>query len=643
MCGIFGYVDSKGIISQEPLKKALDTITHRGPDQDGFFLNKGNKLFLGHKRLSIHDLSETGVQPMHSHDGQATIIFNGEIYNYKEIQSELESQFSIMWRGTSDTEVLLEAISRLGIEQVLPKLNGMFAFAYYCQSTEQVFIARDRFGEKPLYYYVDNERLVFSSELRPLEGILNSLTINEEAVSSLIENSYIPSPISIYNEIKKLKCAHYIKVKITERVSISEEICYWNYADAVSQAQKNRHSNLAESLADIEEKLEHSVRLRMDSDVPFGAFLSGGIDSTCIVALMQKISSKPVDTFSIGFHEKEYNEASHAKEVAKTLGTNHHELYLSPKDVIDKVPKLPFAYDEPFADSSQLPTLIVSEFAKKHVTVALSGDSGDELFAGYNRHLLALKLDKLISNIPYGVRKAGTGLITSMSPTCLDKLFGLFRPILGKRVDRIGDKLHKLSKVLCASDEIDLYKRLISTSNSEGIMSSSAVPMNTIDSSIFENSSYSLSEKIMLQDTLAYMQHDILTKVDRAAMHFSLETRVPFLDNHVFDAAWRSPIEHRLFNQKTKYPLRQIISKYVPDELMDRPKSGFGVPINHWLRGELKEWAGDLLSESALKKTGLFNEKVILKTWEEHLTGKKNHQYELWNILMFMQWLEVRK
>lgn len=642
MCGIFGYADTRKIINHVPLRSALDSITHRGPDQDGFFINRGNNLFLGHKRLSIHDLSESGIQPMHSHNGQATIIFNGEIYNYKEIKSELESQFNIIWRGTSDTEVLLEAISRLGIELVLPKLNGMFAFAYYCYGTEQVFLARDRFGEKPLYYYMDNCKLAFSSELRPLEMVLEGLTINESAVSSLIENSYIPSPISIYKEVKKLKSAHYLKFKINEKLIMSQEFCYWNYSEAVSQAKKNKYLSLSESLADIEEKLEQSVRLRMDTDVPFGAFLSGGIDSTCIVALMQKISSKPVDTFSIGFYEKEYNEALHAREVANALGTSHNELYLSPKDVINKIPNLPFAYDEPFADSSQLPTLIVSEFAKKNVTVALTGDSGDELFAGYNRHLLALNLDKIISSIPLGLRKSSAGLITSISPSSLDSIIGLLRPVLGKRVDRIGDKLHKLSRVLCTNDHFELYRGLISTSNSPGIMRSSAEPVNTIDSNIFESTEFSLSEKIMLQDTLAYMQHDILTKVDRAAMYSSLEARVPFLDNHVFDAAWRSPIEYKLYNQKTKYPLRHIISKYLPDKLMARPKAGFGMPISHWLRGELREWSGDLLSEANLKKAGLFNEKVVVKIWEEHQSGKKNHQYELWNILMFMQWLEMR-
>lgn len=643
MCGITGFFQNTPEFNLDKIRGMSAAIKVRGPDQYGEYSSIDKRLHLAHQRLSILDLTEAGKQPMQSQCGGYVIVFNGEIYNYKALAKTL----NVNWRGSSDTEVLLEFLINKGIEKALPELNGMFAFALYNKVKNTVTLARDRFGEKPLYIFSDNQSVAFSSELRPIEVFTSNLTLNDDAIATQLKYSYIPAPFSIYNEVFKLPAAHYLEIDLNNisSFSLANSTCYWNIEREIAEAKAEPKTDIDTSILKVEDSLSKSVKLRMDTDVPFGAFLSGGIDSTCIVALMQEQSSKPIDTFSIGFHNDNYNEAHHAKDVAKVLKTNHHELYLDPKDMLDYIPQLQTIYDEPFADSSQLPTFMVSKFAKKNVTVALTGDSGDELFAGYNRHLLANKLSTSFEKYPLPLRKSCGKAITSISPRAYDKLADFLKLILGSRFDlnRLGDKLHKFAGTFEARDGFELYKKLISTSVTRSGFLLKGRDVNIFSKSIFESSSFNISEKMMIQDTLSYMQHDILTKVDRASMANSLETRVPFLDNDVFRTAWSIPFEHKIYNGQTKYPLRKIISKYVPDNLMNRPKAGFGVPISDWLRGDLRDWAESLLSEQSIDMSGAINHSAVQKVWKEHLSGKANHQYELWNILMLQQWLINKK
>lgn len=643
MCGIVGFFDSNDCRTPSVKAKLINDmakeVAHRGPDEYGFFSNESRDLYLAHQRLAIHDLTEAGAQPMHSHCGGYVIVFNGEIYNYKELKKELD----LNCIGKSDTEVLLECLARHGVSNTLRKLNGMFAFALYNKKENKLTLARDRFGEKPLYIYSNNRSFAFSSELRPIEIFQPNLTLNQDAVATQLKYSYIPSPISIYDEVFKLPAAHYLEIDLNLNLNVnpSEAFCYWDLISEVEAVKKNVSRNLDDSVARVETALRKSVRLRMDSDVPFGSFLSGGIDSTCIVALMQSESSKKIDTFSIGFNSEDYNEAHHAKKIANLLGTNHHELYLEPKDMLDYIPKLSSVYDEPFSDSSQLPTLMVSLFAKDSVTVALTGDSGDELFAGYNRHLLANKLEKYYGKYPLLLRESCSKLLKSIDSVTYDKVGFFLRCIFGNKlnVNRLGDNVHKFARAFEAKNGFDLYQTLISTSLNSELVLKNGQDFNYISKSLFDNCYFNLSEKMMLQDTLSYMQHDILTKVDRASMAASLETRVPFLDNDVFSTAWSIPFEHKIHNGRTKYPLRKIISNYIPDEIMNRPKAGFGVPIVDWLRFELRDWAESLLSKESLALNDSLCEKSIRKLWGDHQAGKSNNQYELWNILMLQQWL----
>lgn len=647
MCGIVGFYEPSNFFSVDSkvrrIKEMSLELSHRGPDQSDFFKSYCDSLYLSHQRLSIHDLSEFGKQPMQSHCGNYILIFNGEIYNYKSLASEL----NLCWRGGSDTEVLLEYLVNKGLTYALPKLNGMFSFALYDKIKNTVTLARDRFGEKPLYIFSDNHSFAFSSELRPIEIFSSNLTLNNDSIATQLKYSYIPAPYSIYNEVYKLPAAYYLEVDLNNfsGLSLDNAKCYWDIQTEISLAKEEMETNIENSILNVESVLKKSVKLRMDSDVPFGAFLSGGIDSTCIVALMQQQSSKPIDTFSIGFNNDNYNEAHHAKEVAKVLGTNHHELYLEPKDMLECIPHLPAIYDEPFADSSQLPTFMVSKFAKKNVSVALTGDSGDELFGGYNRHLLGNKLSTSFDKYPLPIRKFCRKTITSISPRSYDTLASFLKSILGNRFDlnRLGDKIHKFAGAFDSKDGFELYKRLITTSATQSALLLKGRDVNVFKKELFESLNFNISEMMMIQDTLSYMQHDILTKVDRASMANSLETRVPFLDNHVFRTAWSIPFEHKVHNGQTKYPLRRIISKYVPDNLMNRPKAGFGVPISDWLRGDLLEWAESLLSEQSINLSGAINFQAVDKIWKEHQSGKFNHQYELWNILMLQNWLENKK
>ena len=646
MCGITGVFGSTSSVQMISAMSSL--IKHRGPDQYGEYLSSDGKLALAHQRLSILDVSKFGQQPMTSSNGNFVIIFNGEIYNFKALKALLLTHSAITFKGHSDTEVLLECISAWGVEKTLPLLNGMFAFAVYDTQKNNIVLARDRFGEKPLYIFSNAASFTFSSELKPIEYLNKNLTLNPSALDAQLRYSYIPSPYTIYNEVFKLPAGHSISIDLNKYKCISHHDAtpFWVMADVVQKGLNARkhYTDIEDSVNAVEQALTKSVKDRMVSDVSLGAFLSGGIDSTCITALMQANSAKPIKTFSIGFHDENYNEAHHAKKVAEILGTEHNELYLDPNDMLDFIPQLSSIYDEPFSDSSQLPTLMVSNFAKKHVTVALTGDSGDELFCGYNRYSHGVNVFNKLKGVPPFIRESASAMLTTPSPQAYAYIFNIFGKLSSKikKYKSVGDKVHKLAGVINFKDESDLYKKLITTWPHTAV-TGEVHDIATDVKQAFNFTGISLAEKMMWQDTIGYMQNDILTKVDRASMSASLETRVPFLDNDVFELAWSIPLAHKIYNKESKYPLRQIISKYIPDEIMNRPKAGFGVPIDSWLRKELKPWANSLLDEQALASSGLLDVKQVTNIWKLHLSGKANMRMQLWNVLMFQQWLLAKK
>jgi asparagine synthase (glutamine-hydrolysing) len=644
MCGIVGFYFAGGALGAPEKNKLLtmvEALNHRGPDASGIYCNKN--VGLGHTRLSIHDLSSAGDQPMLSLCGEYALVFNGEIYNFLSIKKDLLDSVNMDFRGHSDTEVLLNALIYWGVESTLKRINGMFAFAFYDFKLDKVHLARDRFGEKPLYVYSSNTSFAFSSEIKPLEVFTKNLSVNDSSVNSQLQYGYIPAPFSIYNEIFKLQAGHYLTISLPsyKKLGYSDSIAYWEMQSVVEEALRDRKQcqTLEDALNISEKLLKSSVKQRMASDVDLGVFLSGGLDSTCIAALMQSQSAKKVKTFSIGFHDEHYNEAQHAKVIAERLGTDHHELYIDPKDMIDIVPQLSSIYDEPFSDSSQLPTLMLSRFAKQHVTVALTGDAGDEVFCGYNRYSWGKKLVDNYSSVPSSIRQVAGDTVRLVPPLIYNKMWAALAKLIPKLKAHksVGDKLHKLAYVIGFNSESDLYRKLTIVWP-EIALTSEVIDIATSIKDAFSFEGLELAERMMWQDAIGYMQNDILTKVDRASMASSLETRVPFLDNDVFKFAWSLPLDFKFYRNQTKYPLRHIISKHIPDEVMNRPKSGFGVPIYNWLRNELKDWAEDLLSEKNLAASGLLDVILIRSVWKIHLSGRKNLQYPLWNVLMFQQW-----
>ena len=641
MCGISGVFGSNFGVKKISAMSSL--IKHRGPDQYGEFLSLDGKLALAHQRLSILDLSKFGQQPMKSENGKYVIVFNGEIYNFKDLRASLLNEKAINFKGHSDTEILLECINAWGVEKTLPLLNGMFAFAVYDVQKNIIVLARDRFGEKPLYIFSNSKGFTFSSELKPIEYLNKELTLNQNALDAQLRYSYIPSPYTIYNEVFKLPAGHSITIDLNkyERFTHHDALPYWEIVGVIQKALNARQNfnHIEDSINAVEKVLTKSVKERMVADVPLGAFLSGGIDSTCITAIMQANSEKPINTFSIGFNDENYNEAHHAKKVAKILGTEHNELYLDPNEMLDYIPQISNIYDEPFSDSSQLPTLMVSNFAKKRVTVALTGDSGDELFCGYNRYSYGVDLFKRFNGVPLLIRKGISSTMTMPSPQAYNYIVNVLAKLSSriKKYKSVGDKVYKLAAIITFKDDADLYQKLITTWPHSAV-TGEIHDIATDVSTAFNFTGITLAEKMMWQDTIDYMQNDILTKVDRASMSASLETRVPFLDNEVFELSWSIPIEHKIYNKESKYPLRKIISKYIPDELMNRPKAGFGVPIDNWLRKELKPWADSLLNETTLGASGLLNVNEVTKIWKLHLSGKSNMRIPLWNVLMFQQW-----
>lgn len=622
------------------LRSMTEAIRHRGPDADGFWQSQDGQVNLGHRRLSILDLSPTGAQPMVSPDGRHVLIFNGEIYNFRELRAELAGAGQ-QFHGTSDTEVLLQALAKWGARETLPRLNGMFAFALWDGQSGQLTLARDRFGEKPLYYAWHNGVFLFGSELKALmRHPAFRREIDPAGLERLINFGYIGTPQSSFAGVHKLAGGCFLEVKSREGSSSSQT--YWDPGMMVADRGGGASELGDEEVIDrLDIVLRQAVKQRMVADVPLGAFLSGGIDSSTVVALMQAQSTRPVKTFTIGFWESEYNEAKDAAKVARHLQTEHHELYLTSKECINTILRLAEIYDEPFGDSSQVPTTLVSEFTRRHVTVALSGDAGDEFFGGYNRYFWSERLWNRFQRFPWGLRTWGRDAIRSISAPAWERMVGLSNRIAPQRfrVRGGGDKMHKLARILDAKSPEALYLELVSNPQwAESVLTHHGSLKNPF--APWEGITKSLGsiERMMFLDQMTYMTDDILCKVDRASMSTGLEARVPFLDNHLTEFAWSLPLSFKIRKGVGKWPLRQVLKRYVPEELFERPKMGFGIPLGDWLRGPLRDWAEDLLSEASVRDGGWLDAKVVRSNWSEHLSARRNIVHQLWPVLMFLSW-----
>jgi asparagine synthase (glutamine-hydrolysing) len=613
-------------------------LTHRGPDDAGAFFDRATGIGLAFRRLSIIDLSPQGHQPMVSATGRYVIVFNGEVYNFEEIRAELTT---VRWRGHSDTEVMLAAIERWGVQAAVCRFVGMFAFALWDRQERRLHLVRDRLGIKPLYYGRIGADFVFASELKAVREYEDFVgEIDRDALALYMRHNYVPSPHCIYKGLRKLAPG----CLLTLSSATSEPVLhpYWSARDVAREGLRATFpGSEGEAIAELQNKLMASVRLRMIADVPLGAFLSGGVDSSTVVALMQAQSTRPVKTFTIGFHEDEYNEAAHAKKVAAHLGTDHTELYLTPQDALDVIPLLPGMYDEPFSDSSQIPTYLVSKLARASVTVSLSGDGGDELFGGYNRYLVARALWNAVKKVPGPARTTTAGLLRAIPANAIDRVFRVFRPLLPNRLrlPSLGDKAHALARYMTARTREEIYARTLSHWEDPSALVIGSCEPGTVLRSISSIADVGgFEENMMLTDLLHYLPDDILTKVDRASMAVSLEARVPLLDHRVVEFAWRLPLHFKIRNSIGKWILRQVLYKYVPKELIERPKMGFGVPVGSWLRGPLRNWAEHLLSEACLRSHGFFQIETIRRRWKEHLSGDRNWQYSLWDVLVFQDW-----
>lgn len=649
MCGINGFISFPGSLNKEQLshigKKMADALAHRGPDDFGIWCDEYAGVSLGHRRLSIIDLSEHGHQPMLSYDSRYVMVLNGEIYNHVELRNELLKR-GYQFRGGSDTEVAVCSIQEWGIAVALTKFVGMFAFGVWDKKEKKLFLARDRLGEKPLYYGKLNDAFVFASELKALKEHPSWRgDIDRDALTQLLKYTYIPSPYSIYTGIYKLLPGTWIEISWRENYHVGAPQSYWSLGEVATQGISSRKKQ-QDPLAAIEHLntlLSTTIRDQMIADVPLGAFLSGGIDSSTVVALMQSHTSRPVKTFSIGFNESEYNEAAYAKEVARHLGTDHTELYVTPGDTLSVIPKIPELYDEPFSDSSQIPTYLVSQLARRDVTVALSGDGGDELFGGYSRYMVGLDAWKKINKIPGPVRSISGKVIHAVPASYIDLIIKPVLPLLPKqfRYNQFGQKLHKLAHVWNTTAPDSIYHNLISLwpNPEEIVIGSNRWDMLARHRPVLAQLD-NFTERMMFTDSVTYLPDDILVKVDRASMAVSLEVRVPFLDHRIIEFIWNQSPELKIVGTEGKWLLRQVLNKYVPKKLIDRPKMGFGVPIDLWLRGPLKEWAGDLLSVDRLKRQGLLNPEPIQAKWNAHLSGESSWHYHLWPVLMFQAWHE---
>jgi asparagine synthase (glutamine-hydrolysing) len=649
MCGIAGFFTPPKSASNEALtatvRRMTDAIVTRGPDDEGAWTDADSGIALGHRRLSILDLSPLGHQPMTSADGRYEIVFNGEIYNFQDLRTDLEKH-GHTWRGHSDTEIMLAAFVQWGIDAATQRFNGMFAFALWDKQERTLTLGRDRLGEKPLYYGWVGDQFVFCSELKSLDQFPGfTATIDRAALTSLLRFNYIPDPWCIYQGLHKLPPATLLTLRApTDRPTPRH---YWSLRNVITHGTQNPFTGTdTEAIDRFESLLKHAIGQRMIADVPLGAFLSGGVDSSLIVALMQAQSTRPVRTFTIGFHEKEHNEAEFAKDVAKHLGTDHTEMYVTGQDALDVIPQLPALYDEPFSDYSQIPTYLVCKMARQHVTVALSGDAGDELFGGYERYYIGRKLWNQFAWLPQPARRALAAMMTLLPASTLNTLASTAGPLMPKRFRNLpfGDKIHKLAEVVAAPGMETLYLNLMSHWKRPTDI---VIGGQDRDTAITDKTGWpevpDFTHRMMHLDMETYLPGDILTKVDRAAMGVSLEGRIPLLDQHLIEFAWTIPTSMKVRNDQGKWLMRQALYRHVPQKLIDRPKRGFGIPLDVWLRGPLRDWAEDLLSETRLKREGYFHPAPIRQKWQEHLSGTRNWHFYLWDILMFQAWLNRPK
>ncbi len=643
MCGITGFWSFterlSGFSFDRIVQEMADQLTSRGPDSSGTWWEKEAHLAFGHRRLAIMDLSATGHQPMTSISGRFVVTYNGEIYNAPELHENLVAK-GYSFRGTSDTEVILAACEAYGVEDAVKQLIGMFAFALWDARDRKLHLVRDRLGVKPLYWGLHQQTLFFGSQLKSFRPHpLWRPELNRDILPSFFRYGYIPGPSSIYKGIQKLMPGCIATIEGKDKITVKP---YWSVEEAIRQGriQQPDRSPL-EWVDQLDALLKDAVKRCMVSDVPIGAFLSGGIDSSTVVALMQAQSASPVQTFSIGFEEESYNEAPHARGVARHLGTHHHEVYLRSSEALEIIPTIPEWCDEPFADSSQIPTFLVSRLAQKHLKVCLSGDGGDELFAGYARYFQANRFWDRLSPIPLTLRKMAAVGIKSLSAAQWDVLNGLIPG--GRTRPFTGDKAHKLASLLTCPDRKALYLNLISLwDNPASLVADRKEPAASLPSPWLadaDRSGNAFIEEMQYIDSLTYLPDDILSKVDYASMAVSLESRVPLLDHRVVEFAWSIPLALKLKRPEGKWILRQVLKKYVPESLTERPKMGFGVPIDQWLRGPLRPWAEELLSEPSLKNAGL-NVNPIRQRWEEHQSGIRNWHYSLWPVLMFQAWYQ---
>ncbi|MBV8514088.1 MAG: asparagine synthase (glutamine-hydrolyzing) [Acidobacteria bacterium] len=649
MCGITGFLDTSRTKSTEQLtltaRRMSTSLSHRGPEDEGVWVDPNVGIALGHRRLSIIDLSPMGHQPMHSASGRYVITFNGEIYNFKALRQELE-QLGETFRGHSDTEIMLAAIARWGVEAALKKFNGMFAFGLWDREEQILYLSRDRAGEKPLYYGWAGKTLLFGSELKSLQQHPDFRgDIDRGAIAVFLRHNYIPAPHSIYKGIYKLPAGTVLAIRGFG--SDASPKPYWSAKVAAEDGITNPfRGSEEEAVSQLDALLHDAVTMRMEADVPLGAFLSGGIDSSLIVAIMQANSKRPVKTFTIGFDNREYNEAEAAKLVAQHLGTEHTELYVTPEEAMAVIPRLPTLYDEPFADSSQIPTFLVSQLARRNVTVSLSGDGGDELFGGYTTYQWGRSVHQNIGWMP-GPLKAGLAkTIKPLSKLDWNALLDGRQSVVPEslRSKDINKVLSKLTGILKVNEREALYWILLSYwMEPSSVVLGANEPLTQLTDSTKWAHIDDIMHVMMYLDTIMYLPDDILVKVDRASMGVSLESRVPLLDHRVIEFAWKLPIEMKVKGTLGKVPLRNLLYRYVPQQLVDRPKKGFGVPIHEWLRGPMRSWAEDLLDESRLKSEGFFAAKPIHQKWNEHVSGRRNWQAQLWAVLMFQAWLEQQK
>lgn len=646
MCGIAGLLRPGGgdATALNGLASMLaQSLAHRGPDAQGVWVEAAAGIAFGHRRLSILDLSSAGAQPMHSDCGRLTVTFNGEIYNHLDIRAELEARGAAPnWRGHSDTETLLYAIRHFGIAETLRRASGMFAFGLWDAREQELTLARDRFGEKPLFYGWVGRDFVFASELKAFAAHSDwEPRLDRDALTAFMRTSYVPAPWSIFEAVRKLPAGCMVTISSRTAQKLPEPVSYWSLVEHAAAVRHEQLLDEREAADELERRLSIAVKRQCLSDVPLGAFLSGGIDSSTIVALMQKQSTQPVKTFTIGFAEAGYNEADDARRVAAHLGTDHTELRVDPQAARDVIPRLPQIYDEPFGDSSQIPTHLVSALARQHVTVALSGDAGDEMFGGYNRHIWGGALHAKLKRWPVALRRAGARALLAVSPEPASTIANRLQVLLPAhlRVRRAGDQLVKFARIAGSPSLDEMYRLLCSIDPDPA-----AVVLGGRERATWAGARTAEIDgeadpvtRMTMADALAYLTDDILQKVDRAAMAVSLETRVPFLDIGVVDLSCRTPSSMKIKDGRGKWLVREVLYRHVPREMVERPKTGFSVPIDDWLRGPLKAWAGDLLSPQRLRRQGLFDVARVSRGFEEHQRGR-NNGYWLWNILMAEAW-----